>query len=124
MRRAPALAVPVLLTTALLSGCGAIDRAFDCANTAVAVAESVNDLQQAVDGAGENPEEARRALDRIDENLDKIDESSGDSEVGAAVGDLRTAVDNVRTSLEDGNAPDLAPVGDAADKLTGVCTPG
>ncbi|MDK1473777.1 hypothetical protein QNO07_10155 [Streptomyces sp. 549] len=127
MRRATApvtAALATAFTAALLTSCGTLDRAMDCANAAVVVAESADDLQQAVNGATENPTQAREALDRIDKNLKRIDTSTGDSDVGAAAGDLREAVDNARTSLDKGETPDVTPVGGAADKLTRVCTPG
>ncbi|MEE1928136.1 hypothetical protein V1J52_07985 [Streptomyces sp. TRM 70351] len=123
MRRLLFTAAATTLAATALLGCGAIEKALDCANTAVVVAESVNDLQTAVSGAAENPAEAREALDRIDANLDKIDENTGDSDVSGAVTDLRTSVDEIRQSLDNGEVPDVSGAVSAADKLTNVCTP-
>jgi len=125
MRRRTSLAAaltPVVLALPLL-GCGAVQKALDCANTAVVIADSVNDLQQALTDGVENPAEAQQALDRIDRNLDRIGDSTDGGDVGKAVEDLRKAVDNVREATEQGRTPDISPVADAADELTQVCSP-
>ncbi|MGW4377637.1 hypothetical protein ACWEJ7_28725 [Streptomyces albidoflavus] len=112
-----ALLVPLLL------GCGALEKAADCVRTADAIADSVADLQRAVDGAAEDPQQAAEALDRIDKNVDDIQKDTGDADVKKAVDHLDTAVGNVRGSLEKGDdVPDISPVVDAAGELTKVCT--
>ncbi|GAA2432659.1 hypothetical protein [Streptomyces macrosporus] len=124
MRRRTTLAALAPLALALpLLGCSAVQNALDCANTAVVIVDSANDLQQAVSDGAENPAEIDRSLDRIDQNLDKIGESTDGGDVGKVVEDLRRAVDNARTAADNGEAPDVTPVVDAADELSKVCTP-
>jgi predicted nucleic acid-binding Zn-ribbon protein len=97
----------------------------DCANTAVAVTDGANDLQQAVSQAGNSPQDAQKALDQIEQNLKKIGDRTDNADLGKAIDSMNTAVKNVRTSLENGNtAPDIKPVADAASELTKVCTSG
>ncbi|QEV18298.1 MULTISPECIES: hypothetical protein [Streptomyces] len=107
-----------------LVGCDAVSKALDCVQTADTIADSVTDLQQAVENAGDNPAEADRALDDIGKNLDKISDKTDDADVNKAVDDLDKAVDNVRDAIKSGdNTPDVSPVTDAAGELTKVCTP-
>ncbi|MFI6349499.1 hypothetical protein [Streptomyces sp. NPDC050560] len=112
-----ALAVP------LMTGCGAVDRALDCLSTADSIADSVTDLQQAVEGADDSAH-ARDAIDAIGDKLDKIGDRTDDTDVNKAVDHLGDAVDSVRDAIDDGDkTPDLTPVTDAAGELTKVCTP-
>ncbi|MET7362738.1 hypothetical protein ABZS76_30515 [Streptomyces sp. NPDC005562] len=107
-----------------LVGCDAVSKALDCVQTADTIADSVTDLQQAVENAGDDPAAADRALDDIGKNLDKIDEKTDDTDVNKAVDHLDQAVGNVRTAIRNGDAtPDVGPVTDAAGELTKVCTP-
>ncbi|WP_340561248.1 hypothetical protein [Streptomyces sp. GSL17-111] len=124
MRRTLLTVAAATIAATALIGCSAVEKAISCANTAAAVAQSVNDLQDAVGNAGEDPAAAAEALNAIDNDLDEIEKNTGDADVNQAVGDLRAAVDNVRTSLDDGQTPDLTPIGDATGELTNVCTPG
>lgn len=119
-----AAATVALVVAPLLLSCSAVDRALDCAGTASTVARSVDDLQQAVSDAGEDPAQADKALDRIDKNLTEIDKETDDGDVGKSVSQLREAVDSVRSDVEAGRTPRTQPVVDAADELTKVCTPG
>ncbi|HZG04989.1 MAG TPA: hypothetical protein VE546_15705 [Streptomyces sp.] len=112
-----ALALPLL-------GCSAVENALDCANTAVVVVDSANALQQAVADGVENPAEVDQSLDRIDKNLDKIIENTDNSDITKVAEDLQQAADNVREAVDQGKAPDVGPVVDAADELSQVCTPG
>ncbi|MEE1937898.1 hypothetical protein V1L54_00415 [Streptomyces sp. TRM 70361] len=125
MHRRTALAAltPVALVLPLL-GCSAVENALDCANTAVVVVDSADALQQAVNDGVENPAEVDRSLNRIDENLDKILDSTDNPDIGKVAEDLQQAVDNARTSVDQGKVPDVAPIADAADELTRVCSPG
>ncbi|MGW8379993.1 hypothetical protein [Streptomyces sp. ODS28] len=127
MRRTPVRLAVALGTTAIsalaLTGCGAVDKALDCARTATAVAQAADDLQQAASDATENPEQAQRSLDKIDKNLDTIGDSTGDTDVNKAVDDLSSSVQDARKDLDAGRTPDTGKVGDAADELTGVCKP-
>ncbi|MFH0244174.1 hypothetical protein ACGRHY_17535 [Streptomyces sp. HK10] len=125
MRRRTTLAAlaPVVLALPLV-GCGAVQNALDCANTAVVVVDSANALQQAVADGVENPAEVDRSLDRINENLDKIVENTDNADITRVAEDMRKAADSVRESVEQGKTPDAGPVVDAADELTQVCAPG
>lgn len=123
--RIAAVAVAAVLTIPALSACDAISTAMDCANTAVAITDGANDLQQAVSQAGNSPQDAQKALDEIDANLKKIGDKTGNADLGKAIDSMSTAVKNVRTSIESGNtAPDIQPVADAASEISKVCTPG
>lgn len=107
-----------------LVGCSAVEKALDCVQTADAIAESVTDLQQAVEKAGDDPTQADEALDKIDKNINEIGDKTDNADVNKAVDDLEKAVGNVRDSIDGGDAtPDLSPVVDAAGELTKVCTP-
>ncbi|GAA3121425.1 hypothetical protein ACFQ0X_27255 [Streptomyces rectiviolaceus] len=107
-----------------LVGCSAVEKALDCVQTADAIAESVTDLQQAVEKAGDDPTQADEALDKIDKNIDEIGDKTDNTDVNKAVDDLEKAVNNVRDSIDGGDStPDLSPVVDAAGELTKVCTP-
>ncbi|MER5772279.1 hypothetical protein [Streptomyces sp. NPDC001985] len=117
-----------LVTAALVLpaavGCGAIDKALDCVDTAKAVTSSVEKLTQAVGSAAEDPTQAREALDSIDKELSELSDKSDNADVKKAADDLNTAVDNVRKSIEGGDAtPDISPVTDAASEMTKVCSP-
>ncbi|MDJ0379625.1 hypothetical protein [Streptomyces sp. G-G2] len=119
----------VLLSAALavpaLTSCDAISTAMDCANTAVAITDGANDLQQAVSQAGNSPQDAQNALNQIEQNLKKVGDQTGNADLGKAVDSMTAAVKNVRTSIEGGNtAPDITPVADAAKEISKVCTPG
>ncbi|MFF9058519.1 hypothetical protein ACF09K_07405 [Streptomyces sp. NPDC014882] len=116
-----AVALTLGLTT---TGCDAVNKALDCVQTADSIADSVTDLQQAVENAADDPTQTQESLTSIEKNLDKIGDKTDNADVDKAVDDLREAVTNVRTALENGdNTPDLSPVTDAAGELTKVCTP-
>ncbi|MFI6016098.1 hypothetical protein ACIBCP_00625 [Streptomyces sp. NPDC051287] len=125
-RRITAIAA-VTATAALtlgLTGCDAVDKALDCVQTADSIADSVTDLQQAVENAADDPTKTDASLDSIQSNLGKIGDRTDDADVNKAVDDLDKAVDNVRTALKNGDStPDVTPVTDAAGELTKVCTP-
>jgi len=112
------------LTVGLTTGCDAVSKALDCVQTAEAVADSVTDLQQAVENASNDPTQIDEALASIDQNLDEIGDKTDNADVNKAVDDLNTAVKNVRTAVKNGDeTPDLSPITDAAGELTKVCTP-
>ncbi|MFD5031883.1 hypothetical protein ACFVWX_20870 [Streptomyces sp. NPDC058220] len=125
VRRRVALALSAAaLALPLTVGCGALDKALDCVQTADAIATSVDSLQQAVSNAGNNPLKVDEALDDIDKELGTLQDSTDNADLSKAVGDLGKGVDNVRTSIENGDtAPDLTPVTDAASEIGKVCTP-
>ncbi|MEV4971559.1 hypothetical protein [Streptomyces scopuliridis] len=119
-----ALAATAALALPLTAGCGALDKALDCVQTADAIAGSVNDLQQAVSNAGDNPLQIDETLNDIDNKLDKLGDQTDNADLGKAVDDLGKGVDNVRTSVKNGdNAPDLTPITDAASEIGKICTP-
>ncbi|KJY17490.1 hypothetical protein ACIRSJ_28510 [Streptomyces virginiae] len=123
--RIAAVAVAAVLTVPALSACDAISTAMDCANTAVAITDGANDLQQAVSQAGNSPQDAKNALDQIEANLKKIGDQTDNADLGKAIDSMNTAVKNVRTSIDSGNSvPDIKPVADAASEISKVCTPG
>ncbi|MFF8590768.1 hypothetical protein ACF061_04905 [Streptomyces sp. NPDC015220] len=114
----------VALTLSALTGCDAMNKALDCVQTADTIADSVTDLQQAVQNAADDPAQTDDALRSIERNLKKIGDRTDDADVNKAVDDLGKAVDNVRTAIGDGDkTPDVSPVTDAAGELTKVCTP-
>ncbi|MET9606077.1 hypothetical protein ABZZ17_13540 [Streptomyces sp. NPDC006512] len=123
--RIAAVALAAALTVPALTSCDAISTAMDCASTGVAIADSANDLQQAVSQAGNSLDDAQKALNEIEASLKKIGDQTDNADLGKAVDSMNTAVKNVRTSIESGNtAPDIKPVADAAAEISKVCTPG
>ncbi|WP_413101480.1 hypothetical protein [Streptomyces sp. Inha503] len=113
---AVALAVPVTV------GCGAVEKALDCAQLAVEISNDVDNLQDAVTGAAVDPQQADKILDSLDKDIDKVGDRTDNADVGKAVDDLQKAVDNVQKSIDSGKDPDLTPVKDAAGELTKVCS--
>ncbi|WP_267246012.1 hypothetical protein [Streptomyces sp. PR69] len=106
-------------------GCGALDKALDCVQTADAIATSVNKLQQAVSTAADDPTQLNEALDEIDTELGKLKNDTDNADLSKAVEDLDKGVDSVREAVNNGDAnPDISPVTDAAAEIGKVCTPG
>ena len=121
---AAAAVAALALTTGLTTGCDAVGKAMDCVRTADAIADSVTELQQAVENASDDPTQLEESLTSIDKNLDEIGDQTDDADVNKAVDDLQKAVTNVRDSIKNGDeTPDISPVTDAAGELTKVCTP-
>ncbi|MFF8020863.1 hypothetical protein ACFZDJ_06990 [Streptomyces sp. NPDC007896] len=123
-RRTAAFAVAaVLVALPAAVGCDAVNKALDCVQTADSIADSVTDLQQAVENAANDPTQTDESLNAIENNLDKIGDKTDNADVNKAVDDLKKAVGNVRTAVKNGdNTPDVSPVTDAAGELTKVCT--
>ncbi|MGW0562581.1 hypothetical protein ACWDZ4_18645 [Streptomyces sp. NPDC003016] len=122
-RRIAAAVVTAAALTGLV-GCGALDKALDCARTAEAIATSVDKLTTAVSTAAEDPTQLTEALNDIDRELKSLDDTTDNADLSKAVGDLNKAVDNVRTAVKNGDeTPDIAPVTDAAAEIGKVCTP-
>lgn len=119
-----ALAVTAtLLTLTAAVGCGAVDKALDCVRTADAIATSVNNLQQAVSNASDDPTQASESLDQIDKELKDLGDTTDNADLSKAVDDLQAGVGNVRDSIDKGDAtPDITPVTDAAAEIGKVCT--
>ncbi|KMS72440.1 hypothetical protein ACM01_23120 [Streptomyces viridochromogenes] len=121
---AAAAIAAVGLTAGLTTGCDAVSKAMDCVQTADAIADSVTELQQAVEGAANDPTQLEESLTSIDKNLDKIGDKTDNADVNKAVDDLQQAVTNVRDAVKNGDeTPDVSPVTKAAGELTKVCTP-
>ncbi|MEV6166272.1 hypothetical protein AB0L71_31015 [Streptomyces sp. NPDC052052] len=119
----PTLALASLALTAVV-GCGSIDKALDCVRTADAIATSVDNLQQAVSNASNDPTQASEALDEIDRELGNLGDRTDDADLSKAVDHLRTGAQNVRDSIDRGDStPDLSPVTEAAQEIGRVCTP-
>jgi predicted nucleic acid-binding Zn-ribbon protein len=124
-RRIAAFAVvAALVALPAVVGCDAVGKALDCVQTADSIADSVTDLQQAVENAANDPTQTDESLNSIENNLDKIGDKTDNADVNKAVDDLEKAVGNVRTAVKNGDeTPDISPVTDAAGELTKVCTP-
>ncbi|MFJ8024336.1 hypothetical protein [Streptomyces sp. NPDC096311] len=124
-RRTAAFAVAaVLVALPAAVGCDAVNKALDCVQTADSIADSVTNLQQAVENAANDPTQTDESLNAIENNLDKIGDKTDNADVNKAVDDLNKAVGNVRTAIKNGdNTPDVSLVTDAAGELTKVCTP-
>ncbi|MEU6090595.1 hypothetical protein ABZ865_28065 [Streptomyces sp. NPDC047085] len=119
-----AVVATAAFTIGLTTGCDAVNKALDCVQTADSIADSVTDLQQAVENAANDPTQADDSLDSIQQDLKKIGDKTDNADVNKAVDDLSKAVDNVRTAIKNGDKnPDVSPVTDAAGELTKVCTP-
>ncbi|OPF82701.1 hypothetical protein VT50_0206645 [Streptomyces antioxidans] len=114
---AVALAVPVS------AGCGAVEKALDCAQLAIEISNDVDNLQDALTGAAVDPQEADKILDSLETDIDKVGDRTDNADVSKAIDDLQKAVDNVQKSVDSGKDPDLTPVRDAAGELTNVCSP-
>ncbi|MFG2225481.1 hypothetical protein [Streptomyces sp. NPDC048644] len=129
-RRRPAAATGLATLAAaalafpLLTACGAVDTAVNCAKTATAVVNGVDRLQKNAGDALDDPQRTEKALDDIDKDLKGIGDSTGDPDLAKTVTSLQRAVDNAQRAVEDNKAPDLQPLADAAGELTKVCTPG
>ena len=113
----------VALTVGLTTGCDAVNKALDCVQTAEAIADSVNDLQQAVQTAADDPTQLEESLASIDKNLDDIGDKTDNADVNKAVDSLQKAVTDTQTAVENGDTtPDISGITDAAGELTKVCT--
>lgn len=124
MRRSLALATTaasVALTALSVVGCDSLDKALDCADTAVTIAGSAGDFEEAI-YKGE-PGEAKQALKDLDRRLDKLGDKSDEEEVTQSVKDFNKAVQEARTDIGQGRDADVDAIGDAAKGLTKVCEP-
>ncbi|WP_149184769.1 hypothetical protein [Streptomyces sp. TRM49041] len=111
-----------LALTMTLTGCGALDKAIGCVQTADAIATSVDRLSQAASNAGD-PTQIEESLAEIDKELATLKDETGDADLSKAVDDLSKGVEEVRTAVKNGDAtPDLKPVTDAAAEVGKVCT--
>ncbi|MFF2526038.1 hypothetical protein [Streptomyces liangshanensis] len=123
-RRTALAAAAAMLTVSAVAGCGALDKALDCVQTAEAISDSVGNLQQAISDAGDDPLKIDDALRGIDNELDNLNDTTDNADLSKAVDQLSDGVDNVRTAVKDGdNSPDLTPITDAATEIGKICTP-
>ncbi|MGX8906291.1 hypothetical protein ACR820_13870 [Streptomyces netropsis] len=116
-----ALAV-VALAVPLAAGCGAAEKAVDCARLVVDVGKDVDDLQRAVGSAADDPGKADEALDTLDADVKKLKDKTDNPDLNKVVDHFQSAVANARKAVERNERPDLGPVKDAAGELTKVCT--
>ncbi|KAB1142653.1 hypothetical protein F7R91_28025 [Streptomyces luteolifulvus] len=127
VRRSTAIAATVAavaLTAGLTTGCDAVNKALDCVQTAEAIADSVTDLQQAVENASNDPTQVDESLESIEQNLDEIGNKTDNADLNKATEDMRRALKEVHTAIKNGDeTPDISGVTDAAGELTKVCTP-
>ncbi|MFJ2646347.1 hypothetical protein ACIO1C_06410 [Streptomyces sp. NPDC087420] len=123
-RRTALAAAATMLTLSAVAGCGALDKAVDCVQTAEAISDSVGNLQQAISDAGDDPLKIDDALSGIDSELDNLNDKTDNADLSKAVDQLSDGVNNVRTAVKDGdNSPDLTPITDAATEIGKICTP-
>ncbi|UKY50487.1 hypothetical protein [Streptomyces inhibens] len=115
---AATLAIP------LLSACGAVQKAMDCAKTATAVVNAVDKLQQAADNALLDPDKAEEALDKIDKSLKKVSTESSDPELSKAIDKVNNGIKDARKDIKNKKAPDIKPIIDGTGEMTKICTPG
>jgi methyl-accepting chemotaxis protein len=125
LKRRLALAVATAAALTSLVGCGALDKALDCVQTADAIATSVDKLQQAVSNASNDPTQLNEALNDISTELGNLKDTTDNADLSKAVDDLTKGVDSVRTAVNNGDTtPDIKPITDAATEIGKVCTPG
>ncbi|MEU0369878.1 hypothetical protein ACIQ7Q_12400 [Streptomyces sp. NPDC096176] len=106
-------------------GCGALDKALECVETADSIATSVGNLQDAVATGTEDLTQAKESLDAIDRELKNLGDKTDNADLSKAVDDLGAGVESVRKAIESGDTtPDIKPVTDAATEIGKVCTPG
>ncbi|SCF97233.1 hypothetical protein [Streptomyces sp. Ncost-T10-10d] len=118
-----ALTLTALALTAT-AGCSGLDKTVDCVRTVDAITTSVDNLQQAVSNASNDPTQASEALDDIEKELGNLGDKTDNADLGKAVDDLQSGVGNVRDSIDKGDAtPDISPVTDAAEEIGKVCMP-
>ncbi|MFI6011452.1 hypothetical protein ACIBAG_21990 [Streptomyces sp. NPDC051243] len=111
------------LTVGLTTGCDAVNKALDCVQTAETIADSVTELQQAVENASNDPTQLQESIDTIGENLDKIGDKTDNADLDKATEDMRAALVQFQGDIENGDkTPDISGVTDAAGELTKVCT--
>ncbi|OKI04474.1 hypothetical protein A6A06_06620 [Streptomyces sp. CB02923] len=115
---ATALAVP------LLAACGAVETAVGCAKVATTFANDLSSLQQDLSNAADSPQDAERAIDRLNKDLGKIQKATDDPDVQKALSGLTDALDKADDAVRDGKSPDLTALRDAAGALTKSCATG
>ncbi|MDH6126630.1 hypothetical protein [Kitasatospora sp. GP82] len=124
INRSTTLAVAALILLLPLSAvsCSATQKAIDCGNTAVKITGDVADASTAFNNADKDPQAAGRAMQKLKKDLDQLGRNSSDTDLTKAIADLQTQADKVQQAVDSKEAPDLKPLGDAAAKLSKVCT--
>ncbi|MGW2922403.1 hypothetical protein ACWDBF_31690 [Streptomyces angustmyceticus] len=127
--RRPAVTALATLTAAtlaipLLSACGAVNKAMDCAHAATSAVNAVDKLQQAADNALTDPQKTEQALDNIDSNLKKLSKDADDPALSKAVDKTNDGIKAARQALDNNKAPDIQPIVDGTSEMTKICTPG
>ncbi|MEV0531345.1 hypothetical protein [Kitasatospora sp. NPDC050463] len=122
--RPATLAVAGLIAILPLSAvsCSAAQKALDCGNTAVRITGDISDVTTAFNNASNDSAAAGQALQKLKNDLDDLGKNSKNTDVAKAITDLNTQVDKVQQAVNNKQAPDLKPLGDAAGNLTQVCT--
>ncbi|MBB1246126.1 hypothetical protein GL263_21585 [Streptomyces durbertensis] len=125
-RTAVAVAVATAATALLVGGCAQAeevrDRAVGCGKLAVATAKLIDELERTIrDPASGDPDQV---LDGLDKEVDNVQRYSGDGDLTKAGEDLAAAAKDVRAAVDEGRAPDLAPLRDAGAEVTRVCAKG
>ncbi|MBB1255740.1 hypothetical protein [Streptomyces alkaliterrae] len=118
--------VVAVVAVLLVGGCAQAeevrDRAVGCGKLAVATAKLIDELERTVrDPASGDPNEV---LDGLDKEVDNVQRYSGDADLAKAGKKLADAAQDVRDAVDQGRAPDLAPLRDAGAELTKVCAKG
>ncbi|MDJ0343580.1 hypothetical protein QMK19_26825 [Streptomyces sp. H10-C2] len=129
MRRPMVATLSLLLAVPVFAACDGMDKALDCAKVATRIAGDVQDLQSAATNIGQLSEKSRRqdtsaSLAKIEKDLREVGGNTVHVDVRRAVDDLSTALVHARDRARDGRGPDVAPLADAAGRLSIACTTG
>ncbi|MEV5592743.1 hypothetical protein [Streptomyces sp. NPDC052496] len=119
-----AVLAAAVLAVPLLSACGAVEKAVGCAKTATTFANDLSSLTQDLGNAGNSPQDAERAIDRLNDDLGKIRKTTDDPGVQKALSNLSDALSKADDAVRDGRTPDLSALRDAAAALTQSCATG
>jgi len=124
INRSTTLAVAALILLLPLSAvsCSAAQKAIDCGNTAIKITSDISDVTSAFNNANNDPQAAGQALQKLKNDLDQLGRNSSDTDVTKAITDMQTQVDKTQQAIDAKQVPDLKPLGDAAAKLSKVCT--
>jgi uncharacterized membrane protein YccC len=123
MRRTATLAATALLTVLpLTAGCSTAQKAWDCGKLALQIASDVQNLQNAVSNAVNDPQAVDTALQGLTQDLDRLGKQAGNADVAQAVKDLKAQADAVRQAADAGRVPDLSSLSATAINLGSVCT--
>ncbi|MFI1156425.1 hypothetical protein [Streptomyces sioyaensis] len=119
-----AASAAALLVIPLLAGCGAVQKAMDCTRAAGSVVDAVDKLQRAAGHALDDPQQARQALDSVEQNLRKVGDDTGDPDLAKAIHTMNKGITHARRALDRNQVPDIQPIADGAGDMAEICTPG